>query len=113
MVPAMEPTAIPEVPAGNQSSEYKLTIAGVVVTVLFGLVGLVHPGFKPSKEVQDLAVTDVGVVLPILIGWYQHGRAKIKTAAIQAGAGVAAATVAAQATTAAANIAASPDTKGK
>lgn len=79
----MEPAPIPEVPAGNQSSEYKLTVVGVIVTILFGLVGLIHPGFKPSKEVQDLAVTDVGVVLPILIGWYQHGRAKIKVAAIQ------------------------------
>lgn len=67
---------------GRETSEHKLTAAGVIVSVIVALVGLIHPGFKLTPEVQATATGQVALVLPVLIGLYNASRARVKSAQV-------------------------------
>lgn len=81
--PVYGATMNPDTP-GNQTSEYRLTVAGAVVSFVITLVGLIHPGFKVKPEVQSALVGQLAIVVPALIGFYTASRGKVKQASIVA-----------------------------
>lgn len=80
-----------QVTPGNQTSEYKLTVAGAVVSFVVTLIALIHPGFKVSPEVQSAMAGQLAIVVPVLVAFYTNSRAKVKTTQAIASGAVAAA----------------------